>query len=66
LAVIWKHPSPSVAQTVRSGSAAASHPWPQEPRQPMVPGTSRVEPRVGRSYLMYCAAHILVRPTPEA
>ena len=61
--VIWKQPSPSMAQTVRSGSATLA-PMAAGTEKPIVPRPPELIHAFGRSYCTNCAAHIWCWPTP--
>ncbi len=61
--VIWKQPSPSIAQTVRSGSAVLA-PIAAGTEKPMVPRPPELIQALGRSYCTNWAAHIWCWPTP--
>jgi len=55
--VIWKHPSPSMAHTVRCGSATLA-PMAAGTAKPMVPRPPELIHEFGREYCTNCAAHI--------
>ena len=61
--VIWKQPSPSMAQTVRSGSATLA-PMAAGTAKPMVPRPPELIQAFGPLVLTNCAAHIWCWPTP--
>ena len=61
--VIWKQPSPSMAQTSVSGRAILA-PMAAGIANPMVPSPPEFSQVRGFSYLMNCAAHIWCWPTP--
>ncbi len=61
--VIWKQPSPSIAQTVRSGMPTLA-PIAAGTAKPIVPRPPELIHVFGFSYRMNCAAHIWCWPTP--
>ena len=62
--VIWKQPSPSIAQTVVSGMPTFA-PIAAGTAKPIVPSPPELIQVRGFSYLTNCAAHIWCCPTPE-
>ena len=63
-AVIWKQPSPSMHQTVRSGRPTLA-PMAAGTPKPMVPAPPELIQVPGSSKCQNCAAHIWCWPTPE-
>ena len=64
-AVIWKHPSPSTAHTVRSGRPTLA-PIAAGTENPIVPSPPELTHVYGSVKRQYCDAHIWCWPTPEA
>ena len=63
--VIWKPPSPQIAQTVSCGRANCA-PIAAGTSKPIVPRPPEVTNEFGLSIQKYCAAHIWCWPTPVA
>ena len=62
-AVIWKHPSPSIAQTVASGRPTLA-PIAAGTAKPIVPAPPEFTQVLGCSNRQHCDAHIWCWPTP--